>query len=156
MRGSLESAIDELVARFGFEARPLVLEVVLLIAAFPGGVDGFIDKFRAAGLGSEVTSWLGRSDAAVLMGPQVERALQYRTWRDREPGRPGEWRRRRRHRQYATESDRYSHTRRVSWESGRDNPFRNYHVSTCVCKQVQRKFYGKKRCQNGADAPDWD
>ena len=75
MRGSLESAIDELVARFGFEARPLVLEVVLLIAAFPGGVDGFIDKFSAAGLGSEVTSWLGRSDGAVLMGPQVERAL---------------------------------------------------------------------------------
>jgi len=36
---------------------------------------GFIDKFRSAGLGSEVASWLGRTDGAALAGPQVERAL---------------------------------------------------------------------------------
>jgi OmpA-OmpF porin, OOP family len=50
-------------------------EVVHLITGSPGGVSGFIDKFRTAGLGSEVASWLGRTDGAALAGPQVERAL---------------------------------------------------------------------------------
>ena len=50
-------------------------EVVHLITGSPGGLSGFLDKFRSAGLGSEVASWLGRTDGAALAGPQVERAL---------------------------------------------------------------------------------
>ena len=73
----IDSAIDDVASRFGLgpKAGQLMQELVHLITGSPGGVSGFIDKFRAAGLGSEVTSWLGRSDGAVLMGPQVERAL---------------------------------------------------------------------------------
>jgi outer membrane protein OmpA-like peptidoglycan-associated protein len=53
----------------------LLREVVQLITGTPGGIGGFIDKFRSAGLASQAGSWLGRSDGAVLTGPQVEQAL---------------------------------------------------------------------------------
>jgi outer membrane protein OmpA-like peptidoglycan-associated protein len=41
----------------------------------PGGVGGFIDHLKGAGLGNLVSSWLGRTDAAPLSVPQVESAL---------------------------------------------------------------------------------
>jgi hypothetical protein len=50
-------------------------ELADLIVYSPGEVRGFLDKFKSAGLGAEVNSWLGRSDGAALTGPQVERAL---------------------------------------------------------------------------------
>ena len=73
----IDSAIDDVAGRFGLgpKAGQLMQEVVHLITGSPGGLGGFIDKFRSAGLGSEVTSWLGRTDGTVLAGPQVERAL---------------------------------------------------------------------------------
>src|SRR6516225_7711572 len=73
----IDSGIDDVAGRFGLgpKAGQLMQEVVRLITGSPGGVTGFIDKFRSAGLGSEVTSWLGRSDGVALAGPQVERAL---------------------------------------------------------------------------------
>ncbi len=73
----IDNAIADVAGRFGLgpKAGQLMQEVVRLITGSPGGVSGFIDKFRSAGLGSEVTSWLGRTDGAVLAGPQVERAL---------------------------------------------------------------------------------
>jgi uncharacterized protein YidB (DUF937 family) len=48
---------------------------VQLIIGSPGGIGGFIGKFRSAGLGSQVASWLGRTDGAALTAAQVERAL---------------------------------------------------------------------------------
>jgi len=73
----IDSAIDDVAGRFGLgpKAGQLMHEIVHLITGSPGGVGGFLDKFRSAGLGSEVTSWLGRGDGAALTGPQVERAL---------------------------------------------------------------------------------
>jgi outer membrane protein OmpA-like peptidoglycan-associated protein/uncharacterized protein YidB (DUF937 family) len=73
----IDNAIDDVAGRFGLgpKAGQLMQEVVHLITGSPGGVSGFIDKFRSAGLGSEVASWLGRTDGAALAGPQVERAL---------------------------------------------------------------------------------
>jgi OOP family OmpA-OmpF porin len=73
----IDNAIGDVAGRFGLgpKAGQLMQEVVHLITGSPGGVSGFIDKFRSAGLGSEVTSWLGRTDGAALAGPQVERAL---------------------------------------------------------------------------------
>jgi outer membrane protein OmpA-like peptidoglycan-associated protein/uncharacterized protein YidB (DUF937 family) len=73
----IDSAIDDVAGRFGLgpKAGQLMHEIVHLITGSPGGVGGFLDKFRSAGLGSEVTSWLGRADGAALTGPQVERAL---------------------------------------------------------------------------------
>jgi OmpA-OmpF porin, OOP family len=73
----LDNVIEDVGSRFGLgsNAGPLLREVVQLITGSPGGIGGFIDKFRSAGLASQVGSWLGRSDGAVLTGPQVEQAL---------------------------------------------------------------------------------
>src|SRR5262249_59890585 len=73
----LDNLIDDIGSRFGLgpKAGLLLREVVQLITGSPGGIGGFIEKFRSAGLGSEVASWLGRTDGAVLTGPQVEQAL---------------------------------------------------------------------------------
>ena len=73
----IDNAIEDVAGRYGLgpKAGQLMQELVHLITGSPGGVSGFIDKFRSAGLGSEVTSWLGRTDGAALAGPQVERAL---------------------------------------------------------------------------------
>jgi uncharacterized protein YidB (DUF937 family) len=73
----IDSAIEDVAGRFGLgpKSGQLMQELVHLITGSPGGVNGFIDKFRSAGLGSEVTSWLGRTDGAALAGAQVERAL---------------------------------------------------------------------------------
>ena len=73
----IDNAIEDVAGRFGIgpKSGQLMQEVVHLITGSPGGVSGFIDKFRSAGLGSEVASWLGRTDGAALAGPQVEKAL---------------------------------------------------------------------------------
>ena len=73
----LDNVIEDVGSRFGLgpQAGPLLREVVQLITGSPGGISGFIDKFRSAGLGSQVASWLGRTDGPALTGPQVEQAL---------------------------------------------------------------------------------
>jgi OmpA-OmpF porin, OOP family len=72
-----DSAIEDLAGRFGLGAKaaPLLQEVVQLITRSGGGISGFIEKFRSAGLGSEASSWLGRTDGATLTAPQIEKAL---------------------------------------------------------------------------------
>ena len=73
----LDDTIEDVAGRFGIgtKTRPLMNEVTQLITGSPGGIGGFIDKFRSAGLGSEVATWLGRTDGATLTAPQVENAL---------------------------------------------------------------------------------
>ena len=73
----LDNVIDDIGSRFGLgpKAGLLLREVVQLITGSPGGIGGFIEKFRSAGLASQVASWLGRTDGAVLTAPQVEQAL---------------------------------------------------------------------------------
>jgi OOP family OmpA-OmpF porin len=72
---------DELIAdvrsRFslGPKAEPLVQELLLLIKDHPDGLDGFLDQFRSAGFGGQVSSWLGGSEGTTLSGPHVEKAL---------------------------------------------------------------------------------
>jgi len=72
-----DSVIEDVAGRFGLDGKagPLLHEVVQLMTGSPGGIGGFIDKFKSAGLGAEVSSWLGKTDGAVLTGPQVEKAL---------------------------------------------------------------------------------
>ena len=73
----LDNTIEDVAGRFGLgpKTAPLMHEVMQLITGSPGGMGGFIDKFKSAGLGSEVASWLGRTDGAALTAPQVEKAL---------------------------------------------------------------------------------
>ena len=73
----IDNAVDDIASRFGLGAKSgqLVQEVVGLMTGTPGGIGGFIDKFRSAGLGNEVTSWLGRADGSALSGSAVEGVL---------------------------------------------------------------------------------
>jgi outer membrane protein OmpA-like peptidoglycan-associated protein/uncharacterized protein YidB (DUF937 family) len=76
--GIFESLVGELASKFGLGAKagPLVAELLRFVNNQPGGIAGFIDKFKLAGLGNLVTSWLGRGDSAPPMsGPQVEQVL---------------------------------------------------------------------------------
>jgi outer membrane protein OmpA-like peptidoglycan-associated protein/uncharacterized protein YidB (DUF937 family) len=74
---TFDTLIDDLAGRFGLgvNARTLVKEVLTMISTSPGGLGGFLDKLKSAGLTSEVGSWLGRPDAAPIAAGQIERAL---------------------------------------------------------------------------------
>ena len=74
---TFDTLIDDLAGRFGLgvNARALVKEVLTMISTSQGGLGGFLDKLKSAGLTSEVGSWLGRPDAAPIAGGQIERAL---------------------------------------------------------------------------------
>jgi outer membrane protein OmpA-like peptidoglycan-associated protein/uncharacterized protein YidB (DUF937 family) len=72
-----DTLIDDLAGRYGLggNARSLIEEVLTMIANSPGGLSGFLDTLKSAGLTSEVASWLGHADAAPIAAAQVERAL---------------------------------------------------------------------------------
>ena len=74
---TFDTLIDDLASRFGLgaNARSLVREVLTMISTSSGGLGGFLDRFKSAGLSSEVTSWLGHPDARPIAAGQVERAL---------------------------------------------------------------------------------
>jgi outer membrane protein OmpA-like peptidoglycan-associated protein/uncharacterized protein YidB (DUF937 family) len=69
-----DAIINDVGARFGLgaNAAPLVREVVHLVVTPNGGLAGLIDKFKSAGLGSELLSWLGNTAGAGLTAQQVE------------------------------------------------------------------------------------
>jgi len=74
---TFDTLIDDLASRHGLgaNARSLIKEVLAMISGSPGGLGGFLDKFKSAGLTSEVASWLGRPDASPIAAGQIERAL---------------------------------------------------------------------------------
>ena len=74
---TFDKLIQEIGARYhlGSEGRSLVQETLDLIARQPGGIDGFLDRFKAAGFAAKVASWVGRTDALPLSGQEVEEAL---------------------------------------------------------------------------------
>jgi OmpA-OmpF porin, OOP family len=74
---TFDALIDDLAARYGLgaNARPLIKEALTMISNASGGLGGFLDTLKSAGLSAEVASWLGRPDAAPLAAHEVERAL---------------------------------------------------------------------------------
>ena len=60
-----DGLINDIAARFGLgaSAGPLVREILNMVTGSPGGIGGFLDKLKSAGLGSEIASWLGHADA---------------------------------------------------------------------------------------------
>ena len=74
---TFDTLIEILASRFGLgaTARLLVSEVVAAISAPPGGLGGFLDKLKSAGLASEVASWVGHPDVDAATPSQIERAL---------------------------------------------------------------------------------
>jgi OmpA-OmpF porin, OOP family len=74
---TFDKLIQDIGARYhlGPKGRSLVQETLDLIARQPGGIDGFLDRFKAAGFSAKVASWVGRTDALPLSGQEVEEAL---------------------------------------------------------------------------------
>ena len=74
---TIDTLTDDLNGRFhlGAKSEPLIRQVLQLITSGAGGIGGFLERLKSAGLSSTVTSWLGSSNGAALTGQQVERAL---------------------------------------------------------------------------------
>ena len=74
---TFDTLIDDLAGRYGLggNARSLIKEALTMISSSPGGLGGFLDTFKSAGLTSEVASWLGHPNAGPITAGQVERAL---------------------------------------------------------------------------------
>jgi outer membrane protein OmpA-like peptidoglycan-associated protein/uncharacterized protein YidB (DUF937 family) len=72
-----DALISELASKFGLGAKsgPLVSELLRYITGQPGGIAGFLDKFKTAGLGNLVTSWLGKGENLPLSTQQVDQVL---------------------------------------------------------------------------------
>jgi OOP family OmpA-OmpF porin len=74
---TFDKLIQEIGARYhlGSKGSSLVQETLDLIARQPGGIGGFLDRFKAAGFAAEVASWVGGTDAVPLSGQEVEETL---------------------------------------------------------------------------------
>jgi outer membrane protein OmpA-like peptidoglycan-associated protein/uncharacterized protein YidB (DUF937 family) len=74
---SFETLVTDAADRFGLGAKagPLVREVLNMITGSPGGVAGFLSKFESAGLGPELSSWLGRRDAPSMSQQLLDRMV---------------------------------------------------------------------------------
>jgi outer membrane protein OmpA-like peptidoglycan-associated protein/uncharacterized protein YidB (DUF937 family) len=72
-----DSLIADTADRFGLGANAgaLVREVLNMIAGAPGGVAGFVKTFEAAGLGPELSAWLGRRDAPAMSSQLLDRMV---------------------------------------------------------------------------------
>ncbi len=74
---TFDNLIHEIDARYrlGTKAAPLVNETVRLVSKQPGGVRGFVQKFKIAGFAVEAASWLDGCEPVPLSGQEVEEAL---------------------------------------------------------------------------------
>ena len=74
---TFDKLIQEIGARYhlGPKGRSLVQETLDLIARQPGGIGGFLERFKAAGFAAEVASWVGGTDAEPLSGQDIEETL---------------------------------------------------------------------------------
>lgn len=72
-----DDLIANVASRFelGSKAEALVRDLLRLISEQSGGVAGFLEKFRSAGFGDQIASWLGRGAGPALPGSAVEQAL---------------------------------------------------------------------------------
>ena len=73
-----DTLIREVSQKFnlGGNAERLVIELLRAMnSPQTGGLGGFLDKFRKAGLGDMVASWVGRGENQALTPTQTEQAL---------------------------------------------------------------------------------
>jgi outer membrane protein OmpA-like peptidoglycan-associated protein/uncharacterized protein YidB (DUF937 family) len=72
-----DSLIAEIGSKFGLGAKSsaLIAEVIRFMTNEPGGVAGFLDRFKNAGLASVVSSWLGNKNPEPMSTHQVEQGL---------------------------------------------------------------------------------
>ncbi|MEO7986043.1 MAG: YidB family protein, partial [Gemmatimonadales bacterium] len=74
----LDGLVTEVADRFGLGAKagPLVSGLLAsLTDGQQGGIAGFLDRFRQAGLGNLVNSWIGHGGNSTLAPEQLDQAL---------------------------------------------------------------------------------
>jgi outer membrane protein OmpA-like peptidoglycan-associated protein/uncharacterized protein YidB (DUF937 family) len=73
----LDNLISESGSRFGIgsAAKPLMRELLQLMTGAPGGLEGFLDRFRKAGMGKQVASYVGGKSETPLPPKEVVAAL---------------------------------------------------------------------------------
>ena len=74
---AFDKLIQEISSRYhlGPKGRSLIEEALDMIAQQPGGIGGFLERFKAAGFGAKVASWLAGTDLVPLSWQEVEQAL---------------------------------------------------------------------------------
>lgn len=73
-----DSLINEAAEKFGLggKAAPLLTSLLgIMTSEQSGGITGFLDRFRSAGLGDLVSSWIGGGENKTLSTGQLESAL---------------------------------------------------------------------------------
>jgi len=72
-----DALIDDMASRFGLgsNAGPLVREALRLITGSQGGINGFLNMLKNAGLSSDVASWLGNANATPVAARQIDKVL---------------------------------------------------------------------------------
>src|SRR5215468_6809794 len=74
----LEPIINEVSEQFGLrgKAGPLMTALLALVSnERTGGLQGFLDQFRRAGLGEIVSSWVSRGSNTPITTEQLERSI---------------------------------------------------------------------------------
>lgn len=74
---TLDALISESSRRpgIGAAAEPLTRELLKLMTGGPGGLSAFLDRFRSAGMGNEVQSFIGGRSEAPLPSQAVETVI---------------------------------------------------------------------------------
>lgn len=74
---TLDALISESGRRTGIgaAAEPLTRELLQLMTGGPGGLTAFLDRFRSAGMGNEVASFLGGRNEAALPSKTVDTVI---------------------------------------------------------------------------------
>lgn len=78
----LDSLINDCADRYGLggKAAPVLSALLSLVDNDrTGGLNGFLDRFRQAGLGDQVSSWVNRGANSSLTTDQLENALGHET-----------------------------------------------------------------------------
>jgi uncharacterized protein YidB (DUF937 family) len=73
-----DTLVQELSSRFGLGGKADALVRAVLTYLFqeqPGGLSGFLDRFRRAGLGDLVASWIGNPAPREISTAQLDKAL---------------------------------------------------------------------------------
>src|ERR1700750_3140033 len=74
-------ALDNLIMEsgrrtgIGSAAEPLTRELLQMMTGGPGGLSAFLDRFRSAGLGAEIASFLGGRNDAPLSPKAVDSVI---------------------------------------------------------------------------------
>jgi len=76
--GTLDAVLADVGTQFGIsgsKTTSLLSSLLSMIMETPGGLGGFLDRFRKAGLGELVSSWVGGTTPRPLSGSALESAV---------------------------------------------------------------------------------